>query len=832
MPDPPDSPTDDGPDYRQLSVVALAALAIVLAAFLAPAGSGITSPDASADPDVDPNADPNVDPGSVPAEPEGDAPDDIPNIDIDWRGLLEWTEFDWLDDGEPEPAPNADGEPRLGPGDGGPSTPACTIWLDREPTPGSEVTARIQHEGEPVTGADVWYSDEYVGETDENGQVTGEVPYVENLVVRLESDEYPACSGTAETASVAAPVPTLLGAGAGTSASAMPTDAVASAATAGASGSTMTDASVSATAADASVSATAPVSTAAAPALASVQQVDEVDNGTVEYEVEGEVEIALRGPPDPGETVTVEASIEGVPMANASVTIDGDDVAETDANGTAAIDVPDDGTESFELGVSRGDFSGTTTVQVRLLEVSLSPEGLAPIPGSPGVLEATVDDEPVADAEVRVGGEAIGTTDDEGRLAVSLPVDPTTAITVTTADRSETVSLAGLYGDIAVVLGVAVVGLTAVAARTHGRRGSVAVLGATAATLLVLTVEAFYGRAAGGLTLLALAAIALAVTYYRSGRTIIDERPSPGDAADGALEWVVGRLLALVALLERGADWVRARLAAARAWASSLPRSATALAAASGDWLAGLPARGLAIGRDVLEALRRLPTAPVVGGLAAGPAVAAGYIVDGPRGAAVVAVALGIAALLYRRRDERPEPDGSDDGDGGDDERVERTVALDTAPETDDRLTFRELWRAFARRVAPRRWRNYTPGEVRRAARREGYPDRPVDELTTLFREVEYGRRPLSSGVRDRADAAYAELLETRSESDDDADDADDFDSTNETEMPANSGDSSGSNRYAEERDVAESAVTTPADDTETTADDSTTDRDLGGERP
>ncbi|ADB62410.1 hypothetical protein Htur_3548 [Haloterrigena turkmenica DSM 5511] len=749
MPDPPDDPTDDGPDYRQLSVVALAALAIVLAAFLAPAGNGIMSPDANvnpdADPNVDPNANPNVDPGSTPAEPQGDGPDSIPDLDINWDGLLEWTEFDWLEDEGPDAEPTDDADREIERGDGGLATPACTIWLDREPTPGSEVAARIQYEGEPVTGADVWYNDDYVGKTDEHGQVTGTVPYVENLNVRIESDEYPACSGTAETASVTASATGLPGAGAGTittataSASAMPTD-----------------------------------STANAPALASAQEVDEVDNGSVEYEVEGEVEITVRGPPDPGESVTVEASIEGVPMANASVTIDGEVVAETDANGTATVDVPDDGTESFELGVARGDFAGTTTVEVRLLEVSLSPEGLVPIPGSPGVLEATVDDEPVADAEVRIGGEAIGTTDDDGRLAVALPVDPTTAITVSTPDRTETVSLAGQYGGIAAVLGVAVVGLTAVAARTHGRRGAAAVLGATAAALVVLTVEAFYGRTAGTLALLALAALALAVTYVRSDRTIVDERPSPGDAAEDALEWLVDRLLALVALLERVVDWVRTRLAAARTWASSLPRSGRALAAAFGGWLAALPARAVTIGRRWLEALRGVPSAVIVGSLAAVPAVSAGYIVDGTRGATVVAAALGVAALLYRGRDEDDDHEVRED-EGDEDERVERTDTVpDTAPETDDRLTFRELWRAFARRVAPRRWRHYTPGEVQRAARQQGYPARPVDELTTLFREVEYGRRPLSRGVRDRADTAYAALLETESDGDDnDADDSD-----------------------------------------------------------
>ena len=76
-------------------------------------------------------------------------------------------------------------------------------------------------------------------------------------------------------------------------------------------------------------------------------------------------------------------------------------------------------------------------------------------------------------------------------------------------------------------------------------------------------------------------------------------------------------------------------------------------------------------------------------------------------------------------------------------------------PAAEGRGSFREVWRAFARLVVPGRWRTSAPSEVARAAVDRGYPKHPVEELTALFREVEYGGRPLSAAVRDRAAAAF-----------------------------------------------------------------------------
>jgi hypothetical protein len=56
---------------------------------------------------------------------------------------------------------------------------------------------------------------------------------------------------------------------------------------------------------------------------------------------------------------------------------------------------------------------------------------------------------------------------------------------------------------------------------------------------------------------------------------------------------------------------------------------------------------------------------------------------------------------------------------------------------------------------------------VARAAVEEGYPPGAVEDLTGLFREVEYGGRPRSAEVRDRAARAYERIREAVGEGED-----------------------------------------------------------------
>jgi len=617
-----------GIDYRQVSFVALAAIALVVAAFVAPGviGAGDSERESLAD-------------GDGGGEPIG------------WFDFLEWV---GLTDGE-------------GGGDY-----ACEIQLSDEPTPGDTVTVTVRSEGEPVTDAPVWFDGESVGVTDDDGQVIGEVPYVEELEIRVQTDGETDCR-------IAEPTSTL-------------EDPDSSVATAG---------------------------------VASVQA--ESPNASVEYDVDGEVEIETRGQPDPGADLEVEASIDEVAMAAADVTIDGESVAETDENGTATVTVPDDGRDRIDLGVARGEFAGTTAIDVRLLEATFSPDGLVPVPGSEGVVVVERAGEPVPDAAVFVDGDRHATTDEQGVVSLSLPVDPTTAVTVETTDQQTTITLVDVYGLPALALTAIFVGVAAVVHRTHGRRGSAWVVGLGTVFAVVAILEAFAGPTVGALSLaLALGGI-LAVALVRS-----DRRPgagrSPGGAAENALEWILTRLLAVVSVLEAVIGWGWAVVA----WVVSVPQRVVGGVRASGR------------SRHALAGVAAVASVGV-----------AGYVFVGdPR---VVVALVGIAVLvmggLFVRRHSRSVPvDSTDEPVRQPTQSLERTA--------DDEPTVHTVWRQFARTVEPARWRTQAPREVERRALEAGYPEPPVRELTRLFREVEYGPRRATPELHERAGVVYAALVD------------------------------------------------------------------------
>lgn len=721
-----DATTDDAgaADYRQVSFVVLAALALILAAAFAPGMAGQNgSGDGSGNGD------------SETVEPSGD-PGDEPTVGFDWRRLLELL--------------NLDGGPQE------PSEPACTITLDRDPIPGDRVTATIRYEGEPLTDTPVWFNDRRVGETDRNGRVTGTVPYAERLVIRVGAAGEATCR--AETAT--SPSTTVLH-GAGDrqlNGDRQPHERVAPAPNASPRpAGTVPLASAASTAATLAADS-APAATSS-PLLSTLRVQDESSNATGTYEVTGEVEIDVRGDPYPGETITVEAAIEGVPMRRATVSVDGTTVGETDADGTATVTVPDDGTKTFELAVARGDFAGTTTVHVLVLEARFAPDGLAPIPGSDGAITATINGTPVAGADVAVDGEDVGTTDPDGRLPVRMPLDPTTTVTVSTDRQTATVSLLGQYGPIASVIALVVAGLAALSYRGYGRSGPVAVVGTTVVVFAVLVVEAFYGPRAGLVALAVAALFGLGIGLWRAGagRPRVRNPISIRDVLDRLETWVVETALGVVSRVEALLEWAWSQLGVLRAWLRTLPRSARGLGGRVAAWVRRLPGRARAQFRKLLEAVRTVPSRAAAVGVAAVALIAGGYAVDGVRGAIVAAVAFAAVGLVARRVGET-EPESTVTEDEPESASAEPTATVSA----DEPRSFRELWRAFARRVAPRRWRTRTPGEIERRALAKDYPREPVRELTALFREVEYGDRPRSSGHRDRAADAYEAIERAR----------------------------------------------------------------------
>ncbi|MFP8951453.1 DUF4129 domain-containing protein [Natrialbaceae archaeon A-arb3/5] len=699
-----DTPSDEstaGPDYRQVSFVALAAIALVLAALFAPALAGQASDD----------------------EGEGDGID----LEFDWSDLLDWFDFDW--------------------GDGEPESPACTVWLSGDPIPGSEVTASVTYHDEPLSDASVWFNDHHVGETDDQGRVTGEVPYDEELVVQIDADDHD-CRAVGPTAqssvSVSADNETRNESGYG--------DATGADRYQGARAS-----------ADLTAISIATTTVAADRTAAGVQD-GATGNASVEYEVDGAVSLGVHGAPYPGDEITVEATIEGVPMREANVAVNGESIGETDDEGTIDLRVPDDGSDEFALTVARGDFDRTATVDVRLLEATFSTDSLAPIPGSDGYAVAEIAGEPVEDAAVSVDGEAVGTTDSNGAVPIELPRDPTATVTVSTDDQTASTTLVGAYAVHLVVFGVLAVGATAVGYRTRGARGTLAVLCGLAGLLAALVAEAFYGPIGGVAVLAVLALVVIGLTATRSDRNFDTDPSSIRRGFGRYFEWVIGRVLAIVALLESLLDRLRSIGQRAWTWATSLPRSAAALALELLTWLGSLPRRGVAGLRRALSAAAKPSRWTVAGVVGAAALVGATYVVFGSRDAAIVAGAcllVGVGLFAYHVWTDDDETAATEDADSEAVDHVSPISADEAEPPS-----FREIWRAFARTVAPQRWRTRTPGEIERRAIEQGLPPEPVTELTTLFREVEFGGRPRTRAVRERANDAYATLSNTRADGD------------------------------------------------------------------
>lgn len=571
----------------------------------------------------------------------------------------------------------------------------CAVYLLSRPVPGSEVPVLVLRDGEEQSGVPVRFNGELVGETNERGVVTGEVPYREEFEVSVDVGSGAECAFVDHQGNVRES--SLRGPSAGEAGEHSPARGVGAATT--------------------SLSLLGSVDRAGA-------------QGTPEranYTVDGEVLIGVRGEPYPGDRVDVLAVVEGVPMRNAAVTVDGEQVARTDESGQATITVPDDGRESITLGVSRGDFAGTRQVDLFVLRVAVTPDAPLAIPGGEATVRATIDGEPVPNADVTVDGEAIGTTNARGEATFTLPADPTTTVAVAGQDQRASTSLWPAYlptiGLVAVYLGV-----LAVAFRRDGVRGTVGVLAATGVIVGLFLV--LYGLARGRTDLAigggVLAVLGAGILLWQRAHW----RASASQGAGGLREFLAGLLSAIVEFayeaaiaLERFVLWAGARIRALAGRLRSAPRSFGGIAAAIAAWLATVPGRLLGLVRWVVRTPWRL-------------------------------------LAWWRAR-------GEDD----DDEADEPTPATTPTPNADeeDPFSLREAWRRFARWVVPGPWRRRTPGEVARAAVSEGFPRDSVGEFTGVFRDVEYGERPLTEERREQAEAAFESLEGHREDSSSDA---------------------------------------------------------------
>lgn len=539
----------------------------------------------------------------------------------------------------------------------------CTILLSEEPVPGRDVTATIRYDEEPVRDSRVWFNGRAVGRTDRNGRVTGTVPYQKQLRIRVELPSGGQCRAGSVTGGGEVSRP----------------DALARA--------------------------------GAGPGLAEVGpvQAQQGANGSGEYPVRGRIDIAVARQPYPGETTTIRATILGSPVPDATVTVDGEQVGRTDADGLATIRAPEQGDGTLRVEVERGEFRSVRRVVVNRLAVDVR-AAFPALPGQRGTVAATIGADPAEDVAVTIGGQSVGTTDEDGTVGVRLPADPTARVAVETANQTASVPVAVAYlptALFALLFVVVTAGIPVAGYAYGGRRGFVAGV-ATVGVIYVLGIGYLLGDGTGLLAAVALVTLLVVVgSFLRSDHDVTGGTRSVGGAARRLADrlfsealWLTGRIESLVDGLGRRAGRLGDRLRSASL--ADLPA-----------WLARLPARLVAY-------LRGLAGAP---------------------------------GRLFR---------SADDGDDG----TEPTATDEqSGPNTSPTERFRAVWRQFASRVAPGEWPRRTAGEVSRRAVERGLPPEPVEELTDTFRAVEYGDEPLTERQFERARAALAAITDEKEES-------------------------------------------------------------------
>jgi len=165
-------------------------------------------------------------------------------------------------------------------------------------------------------------------------------------------------------------------------------------------------------------------------------------------------------------TATVRATYNGTGIANATVSANGERIGTTDASGTLSFALPADA-EELELEVTKGSFETETEYAVRNgslatpdadreredrtteqedtadddsadSEETENPELVVdegnPGPGETVTVRVFADGEPATDTAVLVNDERVGTTNDDGRVSVTLPDTDDVRVTAETDD--------------------------------------------------------------------------------------------------------------------------------------------------------------------------------------------------------------------------------------------------------------------------------------------------------------------------------------------------------------------------------------------------------------
>jgi len=187
------------------------------------------------------------------------------------------------------------------------------------------------------------------------------------------------------------------------------------------------------------------------------------------YPLDTNASVSFAGEIRSDATVTLVATVDDVPVRDAAVSVNGEQIGRTDDRGRFALRLPSDPGE-YEYTVTRGSVSGSETVTIRSLELNASVGWPAAVPFAPVTLNATLGDEPLADANVSIGGEAAGTTGIDGTATRRLPLADSVTLAVSAYGQRAETSVEGLFTTLGAIVGGLLIGVGVVFGDAH-RRG-------------------------------------------------------------------------------------------------------------------------------------------------------------------------------------------------------------------------------------------------------------------------------------------------------------------------------------------------------------------------
>ena len=610
------------------------------------------------------------------------------------------------------------------------------VELPDEIIPGETITATVTRDGEPVSGATVQFNGETIGETDDAGDVSGEVPFVEELNVTVIPPNDAAGTVSAGSASRLPSVTSGLESLNRT----VPTDG----------DFTITIEAVAIPEKEVPLHVTiennsvpeaeiriddefvGTTDTDGYLTLELPNEEDEIDVTAKRGELVGTkpleihpIAINVDDPPIVGSTVTATVSAGDEPIPDAIVVVGNTEVGETDESGQVDIPLPETERQTT-LGVTYAEVYEEISIEVTELSVDIDER---PMAGKSVTVNATVGGEPLQGATIVIDGSEAGETGGGGTLETSLP-DTTDAIPLeldyqkhqasteldvkpVELERLDEFSFPLKTSEFAVTWNEEPVSNATIAfGNTEmGTTDSDGLVTARVPITSELVVNAEMNGATAEITI------------------------------DGLLYKIAGVLLLPLVLLGGLSYWQRHRFVKPAGYlrvfghhliriVAILPRQGLDLLVTLGRWIDRIRERGLLALVDAREWIGKQLQAVKV--MVPRYVTQLKHAITSFDLAELRGIFTAIRGWFTRKKSRSKSKMNADNTHNlSDADQATRERAI----------TVRMVWDRFVATVRPPRMRTKTPGEIKRYAINRGFPQQPVETIVELFRDIEYGKQ-------------------------------------------------------------------------------------------